>query len=358
MLYILNDQNTPGDWQKRFFPLFVIGGDHHIHAWKQGDWTQRIQNSASVLEQGIMYAKEYGVPFILNGDLTHDKNALNPHVTEVLVQIFERWKDEVVIFLVVGNHERPDKYGMTNTLACFSSLVHVVSDFDCLPLNVEPPMQLCMAPFVYDHKAMSETIRKVLDNSQSAPRVKRILCGHYPVTGAELNGIRLDTGVLLEDFFPQAFEALLFSDIHKHQVINEKACHLGLTHQNNFGEAGYDYGWWLCGVWDNNPEWITIKRLKVNAPEFRTVTDAQDAAQAGEVADGDFVREAPQTVISRTLDTIEGPRLLLDRRDMFTTVKQFLGYKRDKGLLDPHLLPDVQTAALSLFLPEDAPGAR
>lgn len=362
MLYVITEPMTA--LRPEITPFAVIGGDHHIHAWKQPDPETRIGASMAVLVRGAAQARQFGVPLIVNGDLTHDKNNLNPAVTSELMSFFTQEKQMGTrIILSVGNHERTEKYHSLHTLKCFEPVVELVaSDPRLIRLTRQgTPLALnvMLVPFYYNHMMAVNEIDRLRLLDQVPAGESCVFVGHYPVDGAEVNGIKPNFGIKYEDFRPEQYEALLFNDIHKAQPVSEKAYHLGCTHQNNFGEEGYDYGWWLVGLWGGDPAAVVIARLPMAAPEFYTVSDeeivAAEVAQAG--FDG-YVREKPASVIARSIQEQGAPRIQFKPGDLGGSIEKYLTYQVEQGLMMNDMKAKMLRAVMEILRPANAPGAR
>jgi DNA repair exonuclease SbcCD nuclease subunit len=354
MLYVIDDPTAD---KSQFTPFAVVGGDHHIHAWKQPDPETRIMSSVHVLLQGIQAARAMDVPLIINGDLTHDKNNLNPVVTSELMDLFTQEKaNGSRIILNVGNHERTEKYHNLHTLKCFEPVVDLIASEPHL-IRLERhgsslKLNVMLVPFYYNHKqAMVDIdLHKLWEQVPTGETL--VFVGHYPVDGAEVNGVKPHFGIKLEDFRPAQFEALLFNDIHKAQPVSEKAYHLGCTHQNTFGEEGYKYGWWALGLWGNDPTAVTIARLPTTAPEFYTVE------QRYETPGNDYMREKPATVIARSLEEQGAPRIQLSNASLGESIERYLTYQVNQGLLVQDRKAKILRAVMEILRPANAPGAR
>lgn len=200
MFYVIDDPHAD---KTNFIPMAVVGGDHHIHSWKHPDPEQRIDASANVLWQGMEHARKLNVPLIVNGDLTHDKNSLDPLVTATLSKMFASAKAAGVrVILNVGNHERTEKFHEMHTLACFEPVVDFVASAPHLIRltrasasfrQADLSMNVMLVPFYYNHKqAMADIdIRNLWNEVGNGPLV---FVGHYPVDGAEVNGIKPRVG--------------------------------------------------------------------------------------------------------------------------------------------------------------------
>lgn len=362
MLYIIDEMNKP--LPKEITPFAVVGGDHHIHAWKHPDPETRIRSSMDVLARGAADARRLDVPLIVNGDLTHDKNNLNPAVTSELMSFFQQEKSiGTKIILNVGNHERTEKYHDLHTLKCFEPVVDLVASSPRLIRlahkkwhdQKERAINVMLVPFYYNHKqAMTDIdLFKLFDRVPTGESL--VFVGHYPVDGAEVNGIKPHFGIKYEDFRPQQFEALLFNDIHKSQPISEKAYHLGCTHQNNFGEEGYSYGWWVLGLWGSDPTAIVVARLPIEAAEFYTGT-----ADETELIDDriDYVREKPASVIARSLEQQGAPRIQFNAGDVGHQIEKYLSYQVEQGTATNEDKAKMLRAVMEILRPANSPGAR
>ncbi len=358
MLYVIDKPNTP--LPAEFTPFAVIGGDHHIHAWKNPDPETRIIASLRVLESGLADARRLNVPLIINGDLTHNKNSLDPAVTFELIDLFTREKDlGGRIILNVGNHERTEKYHSLHTLRCFEPVVDLVASIPQVirltQHNNTATLNIMLVPFYYNHKqAMVDIdLHKLWEKIPAGEPV--VFAGHYPVDGAEVNGIKPNFGISYEDFQPDRFTALLFSDIHKAQPISEKAYHLGCTHQNNFGEEGYKFGWWALGLWGDDPTAVTIARLPLEAPQFYTGTEDEVALIDERV---DYVREKPATAIARSMAEQGAPRIEFDQGDLGGSIQKYLAYRVEQGQITQEMQVKMTKAVGEIIRPAVAPGAR
>lgn len=309
----------------------VIGGDHHIHQHQYmnavGDHgiPNRVFQGLRVLEQGYDRAKHEGVPFIINGDLTHNKNSMDPLVTSVLDKFFQTVEadDAIDIWLVPGNHEKPEKFQHVNTLEVFErGCVHLVRKPARIEIN---GTHLILCPFAYDHKNQAMVALGHKQNQHPA-----IFIGHFPVDGASLGRHTLSTSVKFEDFQPDHYTALLFNDIHKHQPIGTKGYHLGATMQNNFGESGYDVGWWLMSV--SGAE-VYLERVPVQAPQFFYTDDSEAADKLRE--QGHYARVRPQTVVKTMMEQQEQARIDFNMDDLDTTIENYIKFQVENGRFSP-----------------------
>lgn len=354
MLYVIDDPNAD---VSQFTPFAVVGGDHHIHAWKYPDPETRISASMGVLAQGAEAAQRLDVPLIVNGDLTHDKNALDPMVTSNLMGFFREMQNYGIrIILSVGNHERTEKYHTLNTLQCFEPVVDMVASSPRL-LNLtrqDTPngLSLMLVPFYYNHKQAMVDIDHLQLWDEVPESNALVFVGHYPVDGAEINGIKPNFGIRYEDFRPDQFAALLFNDIHKAQPVSEKAYHLGCTHQNTFGEEGYQYGWWAVGLWGDDPNAVTIARLPTIAPEFQTVEEKYETLKPV------YMREKPSTVIARTMEAQGAPRIQFDQGDLGDSIQRYLAYRVQHNELTQEQADRMRGGVAEIMRVASAPGAR
>lgn len=331
-------------------PLFVIGGDAHIHVWQQfnpmeNGKPRRLNVGIDVLRQGLNYARKLGVPFIVNGDLLHSKNSLDPIVISEIYKLFSSVSGQQV-YLNVGNHERPDKFGSITTLDWLAGLVNVVPNPRSLSL---PGVRLHVMPFHGDHKMQVERFEALADFSKTEPN---ILIAHFPTNGVDLGGFKLESPVEFADFHPEKFDAVLFSDIHKHQPVGQNGYHLGCTHQNNFGEAGYEFGWWLVSY--DRRTGVHIQRLRVAAPVFglvNSLNEVEDWANAGH-----FARIKPEAAIQHAMAAQEAPRLTVNTAALPKTLHEYVDYMVKDGKFRKEDSTEIERRALALLHREPAGG--
>lgn len=225
--------------------LAVVGGDHHIHNWHQGNSLgRRVSRSLDSLRFALNKAREYQVPFILNGDLMHDKNNIDPKIFQSLKFMFDEFSD-VEIILNSGNHEVPED-GVTTLIGFESENVRVVyKEPDAVYANSLAGVVFVVVPFAIDHGR-----RAKLFSDASLTEVgcaTRILVTHYSTKGVKTTGdivLNCDDFPSFEDFHPEGYAMVLLSDTHRQQSVGANGYHLGATHQNTHGEETFDCHWW------------------------------------------------------------------------------------------------------------------
>lgn len=314
--------------------LFVIGGDVHLHVHAYANHINedgvpnRVAHGIDVLEQGARAAFEHKVPFIINGDLTHNKNSMDPVVTAELDKFFRFWRQKIEFYLIPGNHEKPDKFKQVSTLDVFKAPgVMLVPTPVVLHFN---DTSAALVPFAYDHKAQ---IKELVHTAQ-------LFIGHFPTSGVNLGKHTLQCEVKFEDFHPEKYLALLFNDIHKHQPVGANGYHLGAPMQNNFGEEGYDCGWWLVS---RLGETIYLTRIPTKAPTFHYVETEEEAEDLREA--GNYVRIRPQVLVKKVMAEQETARINFNVGDMDDTLKNYLRFQVDAGKIPAEDADDILRCA-------------
>lgn len=330
-------------------PLFVVGGDHHLHQHQYGNRLngegapERVQAGLDALMCGYLYASRFQVPFIVNGDLTHNKNSLDPVVTWHLYELFKSLRTAkssadsgsvVDTYLVVGNHERPEKYKATHTLRVFEDVVkRVISEPEVLIFeNVE----VGFLPFFYDHLSAIAKLDAIERFGNFG-----ITVGHYPTSGANLGSYELESPVNFNDFHPEKWNAVLLNDIHKHQPIGANGYHLGATMQNNFGDD-MDTGWWLCCR--NHQGDVFLYRLPISTPCFMYCDTAEEAEVRRQ--QGHYTRVKPEKVIADTMAEQDQARLDFNMQDMRGTIGKYLEFQTEAGKVAGTDVAEIQSRAV------------
>jgi len=333
------------DWQAVVGrPLFVIGGDCHIHNWQQFNPMEngrphRLNVGMDVMRQGLGYSRKFDVPFVVNGDLLHSKNSLDPVVVSEVHKLFAAAGAQQKIYLNVGNHEMPDKFGSVTTLDWLEGLVNVIPSPRSINL---PGVRLHVMPFHGNHKAQWDRFEALASFSNTEPN---ILIAHFPTNGVDLGGFKLESPVEFADFHPEKFDAVLFNDIHKHQPVGQNGYHLGCTHQNNFGESSYDFGWWLVSF-DRNTG-VHLQRLKVVAPVFGLVNSMEEVQSWRDA--GHFARIKPEAAIQYAMAAQEAPRLTVNTSALPKTIHEYVAYMVKDGKFRPEDAPEIERRALALL---------
>jgi DNA repair exonuclease SbcCD nuclease subunit len=319
----------------------VIGGDHHIHSHQYQNHIvdgvpNRIHQGIEVLREGYSRAVDLGVSFIINGDLMHNKNSIDPVVMSELSAFFSN--AETTVIMIVGNHEKPDKFKSTSTLDAFKTYNNVLVVDKPKSLTIKG-VKTMLVPFAYKHKELVQEVETILDGDTD-----HIFIGHYPTSGVNLGNFTLECTVKFEDFKPHLFKALLFNDIHKHQPVGQNGYHLGATMQNNFGEAEYDCGWWELYVLDDT---FYIKRIPTTAPRFFYVDSDEEAESLRE--QGHYVRLKPSVQIKKNMAETKKARLEIDTKNLNNTIDNYLNYRTNEGKLDKSIVQDVKQAATEVL---------
>lgn len=329
-------------------PLFVIGGDVHLHNWQQfnpmdtNGLPRRLNIGINVLQQGLDYAKKFNVPFVVNGDLLHSKNSLDPAVIHAVHELFAtEFMGSSRVILNTGNHEIPDKFNANvTTLDWLSGTAQVVKEPTLIEL---PDVNLHVVPYSGDHKTQ---MHKMLDIRGSREGVSDILIAHFPTNGVDLGNYKLESPIEFADFHPEKFDAVLFNDIHKHQPVGQNGYHLGCTHQNNFGEATYEFGWW-CASWYRDE--VHINRLDVAAPVFGLVNSNEEVQGWREA--GHYARIRPEAAIKHAMADQEAPRLTVNTAALPTTIHEYVDYMVKDGKFKPEDATEIERRALALLRP-------
>lgn len=325
-------------------PLFIVGGDVHLHNWQQfnpldtNGLPRRLNIGINVVQQGIDYAKKFNVPFVINGDLLHSKNSLDPAVIHAVHDLFAV-ASGVRIILNTGNHEIPDKFNANvTTLDWLADRVTLVKE----PALIElPAVNLHVVPYSGDHKAQ---MSKILDIRGSREGVLDIVVAHFPTNGVDLGNYKLESPIEFADFHPEKFDAVLFNDIHKHQPVGQNGYHLGCTHQNNFGEASYEFGWWCVS---RHRDEVHIQRLNVAAPVFGLV-NSDEEVQGWRDA-GHYARIRPEAAIKHAMADQEAPRLTVNTAALPTTIHEYVDYMVKDGKFKPEDAAEIERRALAFM---------
>jgi len=285
-------------------PVAIIGGDHHIHAWSQSNYPtesgagSRIDRSLASLQEAVNLARQYKTNrVILNGDLFHTKNSIHPIVLEETMRLLEQNSD-IWFILNTGNHERPNKHSNRSTLSALDRLDNctVIKK----PVVFDIGLDAAFLPYYSDYASITERVEDLYACQYAASSSQgSVLIAHYPLFGADIGSIRLDSGPKIEQFRPELFDLLLFSDIHQRQQVagTDNAIHLGATHANVFSEEKYTCGWWLLGV-DTRKDVPAISALPTKIPGLRTVWSEEEKKKYE--SEGYVVKLALSEIVKQT----------------------------------------------------------
>ena len=301
--------------------------------------------TVTALRQCLEAARLHQCPFLHLGDLLHTKAGVPTEVIDPLLALFREFMD-VPTFLLVGNHERPDKYSSACNLGWLDKLhpnlvvirevcMTEIRGVDCYWL----PWTADCATTVWDlNRTMSE-------RAAAHPTNPRVMLGHGCVDGSLAdNGTRLSNPSMTpESLGLGSYNLALFGDIHKRQQFAPNGWYCGALHQNRAGEDDNEDGYVLVAD-DLTLTW----QILTGVPRFGK-TAIPNAVGHVEVVDrpGEtmYLRPDEAAVIEALEAAMPTVRMSLNLSDMQEMVTKYAAmYPPPDGVTLPEVLTAVAGA--------------
>lgn len=182
----------------------IFTADLHLHSYsndpkKLEDGTSlKLKELFDCFKQVCEYARNNSMPIIIGGDIAHKKSSLDTIPFVKFKKILDEYND-VQFIIFEGNHGRSSSTNNDIGIELLhSNNVKVIKDV-----------------LVDGNITYIPDSNNLYDNIKSSKKNK-ILCSHFPVTGAKNDGgFELDTQFKMEDL--KKFKLVLVGDIHNFQ---------------------------------------------------------------------------------------------------------------------------------------------
>ena len=321
-------------------PLFVAVADAHCHPFPEFNTFDEYGGSSRVLatcraiSASIDFAEEHGVAWWSLGDLLHTKKEVSSYVFKDLRTALGRASGP--LHLIVGNHELPDKFSTATSLDWLlseDSIYHYTQ-----PMKVYHDLvDIVVFPVTHDLNAAKQKLYEIVCGFD--PNRPRILLGHGMIDGcAADNGMRLSSpGMSPADLYFDAFNLVLFGDIHKHQQVHHNAWYAGALLPQNFGER------------DNPPGFIVVYedlswvRIPVAAPRFEYVQENATGSQVTPSGEVVFQRPDPKAIAQKATQSAVAPRLEMNLTSLVSMLTAYMhANKPPVGVTPDAVLAEIQ----------------
>ncbi len=207
--------------------LFVAISDVHISL-------KNLSVAIQVLKQALDKARELKVPLFIAGDLNDTKALMRSEWVEALIQLFGKEYKDVLIYILVGNHDLNNKNSSQNSLM-FLNLIQNVAVLDQPSHLTFGDVEFGIIPYM----ANKEEFLAASDRIASA----YLLC-HQGFMGAFMGDYVVDESSvdpkLLKDY-KQVFSG----HYHKHQRVEDNIMYFGSPFTVNFGESKQEKFIWV-----------------------------------------------------------------------------------------------------------------
>jgi len=243
-------------------------------------------------------------------------------VIDPLIELFKEFED-VPTMLLVGNHERPDKFSDVCNLGWLDYLHPNLTVVREVTVTSVRGVDIYWLPWTANPESSVARVNTLLqERSAVAPSTPRILLGHGCIDGAIAdNGTRLSNPHLpIASLCLPSYNLALFGDIHKAQRIADNAQYVGALHQNRAGEDDNPDGYLLV-----DDDLMTVTRAGLEGiPRFGK-TSLPTAVGHVNTEDGGtlYLRPDETAVIESLAKTMPLVRMQLDLHDLRSMVTKY-----------------------------------
>lgn len=248
----------------------------------------RLEVSMRVLEDQVLLAQQHNVKHIFwLGDVLDKKHGTPRSVLRAVYRFLKKvkYKTDIKIHILRGNHETPDNSDPHDTLLeLFSEVCHVVSRPGILELGDTRFYLLPWYP-AGDYIRMARAYAKKARATRGTAGLRHVLLTHVGLREGRISpsNIQLPQRVSLSHLYPNIFDLIILGDYHAHQFLADNAFYVGAPVAHLFGDEGM-VGPWLVDTTAMDVESLVLPH---RPPDFRkwVVTDPADLVLHGYRAD-------------------------------------------------------------------------
>ena len=283
-----------------------IGVENYGRIDPETGLSTRLLDFLQALDEVVEYALSQNIDLVLlAGDAYKSRDPNQTHQRELAKRLATLSSAGIPVFLLLGNHDRPNAIGRATAIEIFNTLqvpnLYVGDEIKTYVVET-PKGSLQITALPWPRRSMlfsredtrSLSVEEVNERIQDLftrgiqqaaerldPDIPAILTGHITVSGATLGSERSmmlgqDHFLLPSSIHLPAFDYIALGHIHKHQVLRENPLmvYSGSLQRVDFGEEKDPKG--FCVI-DLDPSRIQGKRLvdfrfqQVNARNFTTI---------------------------------------------------------------------------------------
>ena len=283
-----------------------IGVENYGRIDPETGLSTRLLDFLQALDEVVEYALSQNIDLVLlAGDAYKSRDPNQTHQRELAKRLATLSSAGIPIFLLLGNHDRPNAIGRATAIEIFDTLqvpnLYVGDEIKTYVVET-PKGSLQITALPWPRRSMlfsredtrSLSVEEVNERIQDLftrgiqqaaerldPEIPAILTGHITVSGATLGSERSmmlgqDHFLLPSSIHLPAFDYIALGHIHKHQVLRENPLmvYSGSLQRVDFGEEKDPKG--FCVI-DLDPSRIQGRRLvdfrfqQVNARNFTTI---------------------------------------------------------------------------------------
>ena len=283
-----------------------IGVENYGRIDPETGLSTRLLDFLQALDEVVEYALSQNIDLVLlAGDAYKSRDPNQTHQRELAKRLATLSSAGIPVFLLLGNHDRPNAVGRATAIEIFNTLQvpNLYVGEEIKTYVVETPkgsLQITALPWPRRSMLLSRedtrslSVEEVNERIQDLftraiqqaaerldPDIPAILTGHITVSGATLGSERSmmlgqDHFLLPSSIHLPAFDYIALGHIHKHQVLRENPLmvYSGSLQRVDFGEEKDPKG--FCVI-DLDPSRTQGKRLvdfrfqQVNARNFTTI---------------------------------------------------------------------------------------
>lgn len=260
--------------------LFVAISDVHVSI-------KNLDVSKATLIQALNKARELNVPLVVAGDLNDGKAIMRSEWVKMLIDLFTEYSD-VVICVLVGNHDLDNKNSENNSLYFLKTITNVTLWYSARTVKLNGELW-GVIPYQTTIEQMHVELEKM-----KAEGVKRLII-HQGILSAYMGDYVVDESSIAPEAFKD-FEVVLSGHYHKAQrvsVIDSETIiqYFGSPFTVNFGESNQEKFIWVVEQFDGK---INLQPIMTNVRRHvQIIWDQETLHHAGKlqiIPDGSLLK--------------------------------------------------------------------
>ena len=283
-----------------------IGVENYARVDPETGLSTRLADFLDTFDEVVSYALENSADLVLFcGDAYKSRDPSQTHQREFARRIARLSREDVPVFLVVGNHDSPNVIGRATALEIFNTLdvpnVYTGDRVETYLVQTRSgPLQIVAVPWIRRseflrkddtrgltadeinveiQQMLSRIVRNLADELDE--EIPAVMAGHVTVGGSKTSSeksmmLGRDHVLLKSDVALPQLDYVALGHIHRHQILGEDphVVYSGSLQRIDFGEEGDEKGFCVVDLDPTKPagsRLVDFRFQTVNARRFMTI---------------------------------------------------------------------------------------